>query len=102
MAYAAINAMVGTLNDPGHTRFDTPEQYRAENSQDNNQSSVGIGVVLSGGGKEPLTITEVFPDSPAAKGGLRPGDQIVAVDGKDIRGMTIDQARPLIRGSAKE
>jgi carboxyl-terminal processing protease len=101
MAYAAINAMVQTLNDPGHTRFDTPEQYQAENSQENNQSSIGIGVVLSGGGKDPITVAEVFPDSPAAKGGLRPGDQIVGVDGKDVRDMTIDQARPLIRGSAQ-
>ncbi|HEX9038119.1 MAG TPA: S41 family peptidase [Ktedonobacterales bacterium] len=100
MAYAAINAMVGTLNDTGHTRFETPEEYAQENQQILNQGIVGIGVSLVGGGATPITIREVFPDSAAAKGGLKPGDEIVSVDGKSIKGYTIEQARPLIIGKA--
>lgn len=98
MAYAAISAMVQTLNDPGHTRFETPEEFKNEASSLNNQGTVGIGVEVSGGGQDPITIVAVFPDTPASKGGLRAGDQIVAVDGKDVRGMTLDQVTPLIRG----
>jgi carboxyl-terminal processing protease len=98
MAYAAINAMVATLNDPGHTRFETPEEYNNEAGQLNNQGTVGIGVELSGGGSAPITIVAVFPDTPAANGGLQPGDQIVAVNGSDVRGMTLDQVHPLIVG----
>jgi carboxyl-terminal processing protease len=100
MAYAAINAMVATLGDTGHTRFETPEQFAQENAQLQNQSSVGIGVELSGGGDKPIRIDEVFPGSAADKGGLKPGDLIVGVNGKDLKGYTIDQARPLIGGKA--
>lgn len=100
MAYAAINAMVNTLGDTGHSRFETPEEFAQENQQLTDQSTVGIGVELSGGGKQPITIIEVFPDSAAAKGGLKPGDEIVAVNGRSVKGDTIDQARPLISGNA--
>ncbi len=98
MAYAAITAMVNTLGDTGHSRFETPEQFAQENQQLQNQSLVGIGVSLSGGGAQPLRIDEVFPGSAADKGGLKPGDLIISVDGKSISGDTIDQARPLITG----
>lgn len=98
MAYAAIDAMVNTLGDTGHSRFETPEQYAQENQQLQDQGIVGIGVSLSGGGDKPIRIEEVFPNSPADKGGLKPGDLIASVDGKSIKGDTIDQARPLITG----
>ncbi len=99
MAYAAINAMVATLNDPGHTRFETPEEFQNENNQLNNQQTVGIGVELSGGGKDPITIVAVFPKTPASTGGLQAGDQIVGVNGTDVHGMTLDQVTPLIKGA---
>ncbi len=98
MAYAAIDAMVNTLGDTGHSRFETPEQFAQENQQLQDQGIVGIGVQLSGGGDKPIRIEEVFPNSPADKGGLKPGDLIVSVGGKSIKGYTIDQARPLITG----
>lgn len=100
MAYAAINAMVTTLGDTGHSRFETPEEFAQENQQLTNQDTVGIGVELSGGGKQPITIVEVFPGSAADKGKLKPGDEIVGVNGQSIKGETIDQARPKIAGKA--
>ncbi len=99
MAYAAIDAMVNSLKDTGHSRFQTKAEFDQSQNQINNSSTVGIGVYLSGGGKDPLRIDSIIPDSPASKSGkLKPGDLIIAVDGKDIRGMTIDQVRPLIGG----
>lgn len=101
MAYAAIDAMVNSLGDTGHSRFQTKAEFDDEQNQLNNASTVGIGVYLSGGGKDPLRIDAIIPDSPAAKSGkLKPGDFITAVDGKDISGMTIAQVRPLITGTA--
>jgi carboxyl-terminal processing protease len=98
MAYAAIDAMVNTLGDTGHSRFETPEEYAQENQQLQDQGIVGIGVQLSGGGAKPIRIDEVFPGSAADKGGLKPGDLIVGVNGTSVKGDTIDQARPLIAG----
>ncbi len=100
MAYAAINAMVNTLGDTGHSRFETPEEFAQENQQLQDQGIVGIGVSLSGGGVKPIRIDEVFPGSAADKGGLKPGDLIISVNGKSLKGDTIDQARPLITGKA--
>ena len=100
MAYAAINAMVNSLGDTGHSRFETPEQYAQENTSLSGGSTVGIGVYISGGGSTPLTIEATIPGSSAAKAGLLPGDQIIAVDGKSVVGMTFDQVHPLIVGKS--
>jgi carboxyl-terminal processing protease len=102
MTYAAINAMVGTLNDTGHTRFETPEQHQAENNSLQNQKNVGVGIYLSGGGDQPITITGVIPGSPAAAADVIAGDQIVGINGTSAKGLTVDQARPLIRGDGQE
>ncbi len=99
MAYDAIDAMIKDLNDPGHTRFETPEQYNNETNSLNAAGIVGIGAVLSGGGKDPITIVAVYPDTPAAQAGLQAGDQIVAVNGTDVRGMTLAGVSALIRGN---
>ena len=100
MAYAAISAMVGTLGDTGHSRFETPEELKQEQKDLQNAPTVGIGVYLAGGGTDPLRISAIIPNSPASKGNLKPGDEIVGVDGKDVRGQTIEQIRPLILGTA--
>lgn len=100
MAYSAINALVNSLGDTGHSRFETPEEFAQENQQLQNQGMVGIGVSLSGGGDKPIRIDEVFPGSAADKGGLKPGDLIISVNGKSLTGLTIDQARPQITGKA--
>lgn len=99
MAYAAINAMIGTLNDPGHSRFETAAQYKQEQGDLNNTPTVGIGVYLAGGGAQPLVIQAVVPNSPASKSTLEPGDEIIAVDGTRVSGMTASQVRALVVGA---
>jgi carboxyl-terminal processing protease len=100
MAYAAISGMVNSLGDTGHSRFETPEEFARETKELQNSQISGIGVELSGGGSQPITIQAVFPDSPASKVNIKPGDQIVAVNGQDVRGKTLDQVAPLIQGKA--
>lgn len=100
MAYAAINGMVDSLGDTGHSRFETPEQYAQENNDLNGGSTVGIGIYLSGGGSQPIIITATIPSSPAAKANIKPGDEIVAVNGTSVRGDTLDQLHNLVTGKA--
>ncbi|MFN7116030.1 MAG: S41 family peptidase [Saprospiraceae bacterium] len=45
-----------------------------------------------------ITITELYKDQPADKAGLKIGDQIVAVDGKDAKGKTVDELDDVLRG----
>ena len=100
MAYAAISAMVNSLGDTGHSRFETPEQFAQESKELQNSQISGIGVELSGGGSQPIKIEVVFPNSPASKVNIKPGDLIVGVNGQNVRGKTLDQVAPLIQGKA--
>jgi carboxyl-terminal processing protease len=45
-----------------------------------------------------VTITELYKDQPADRAGLRPGDQIVAIDGNDTKGKSGDAINALLRG----
>ena len=98
MTYAAIQAMVDSLGDTGHTRFETPDEVKQEQQQLNG-NYVGIGVELQ---PDPngqyLQIYVTFPGAPADKAGLKPGDVIIAVNGKSVKGDTQDQLRSLITG----
>lgn len=57
----------------------------------------GIGSVIRKQG-EYVLIAEPYKGSPADKAGLRIGDKIVAIDGKDIRGLELDVVSKMLRG----
>ena len=98
MSYAAIQAMVNSLQDKGHSRFLTPQQVQDENQQLSGKF-VGIGIYLR---QDPqskrLIITAPIPGSPAEKAGLKPGDAILAVNGKSVIGMNEQQLSSLTQG----
>jgi carboxyl-terminal processing protease len=50
--------------------------------------------------KRGLRVISVYPGTPAKRGGLRPGDVIVEVDGKSIAGASSDEATTRIKGPA--
>jgi carboxyl-terminal processing protease len=45
-----------------------------------------------------LTVVSPIEGSPAEKAGLKPGDQVVAIDGQKLDGLTVDAARDKVRG----
>lgn len=96
MTYEAMRAMLASLADP-NTRFVEPAQRKLVTDAQEGKFQ-GIGAILAikqtwkankDKPKEPfsderLVVATVLPDSPASKAGLRPGDEIVAVDGKSV------------------
>lgn len=100
MAYAAINAMVATLHDTGHTRFMTPTDVQNENQQLSGKFT-GVGIYLH---QDPQTkqliINSPIPGSPAEKAGLRHGDIITVVNGTDVQGKDVAAVSKLIQGNA--
>jgi carboxyl-terminal processing protease len=58
---------------------------------------VGLGVELKGD-PSGLMIVGVIPGGPAAEGGLKVGERIVAVDGREIVGQGLDEAAALLQG----
>ncbi|KGF71810.1 peptidase S41 [Neosynechococcus sphagnicola sy1] len=96
-AYVALKAALEKLGDP-YTRFMDPKQYEALSNQTAGELS-GVGIRLEVDGKSKiLTVVEPIDNSPAAKAGIKPGDQILAIDGKPTFGLSVEDASNLIRG----
>ena len=91
---AGIEGMLGTL-DPYTTYYD-------ENSKDQIDLITagkygGIGVTI-GVRDSTFTITDVMNGYEAQKKGLRIGDKIIELDGKDLRGVKYESTRLMVRG----
>ncbi len=61
---------------------------------------VGIGIVMEAEIGEGMKLVQVLPESPAIEAGLRSGDTIVGVGGKDCRFMTTEEAANLLTGKS--
>lgn len=96
-AYKAIREMLGKLEDP-YTRFMDPEEFKSL-QVDTSGELIGIGIQIAQDEKtKKLTVISPIEDTPAAKAGLIAKDIIVKIDGKDTKGMDVNQAVSLIRG----
>jgi carboxyl-terminal processing protease len=90
----AIQGMLRTL-DPHSNYYDRKafEEMRMEQRS----QYYGIGASILGRHRG-VYIIETFKDTPAALGGLRYGDQIIAIDGKSTETWNSDQVRDNLRG----
>src|SRR5690606_27507907 len=59
---------------------------------------VGLGVELKADSGT-LLIVNVVPNSPAQRGGIKPGDRIIEVAGRTMEDVTTDQAAELLQGT---
>jgi carboxyl-terminal processing protease len=96
-AYEALREAFKTFDDV-YTRFMDPQQFDALNNQTQGElSGVGIRLELPETTKV-LTVVDPLPDSPAFKAGIQTGDEILAINGKSTKGLSIEDASALIRG----
>jgi carboxyl-terminal processing protease len=54
---------------------------------------VGIGLYYETRGRDGVRVTRVVKDSPAARAGLKPGDRIIAINGKRVATLDALQVR---------
>jgi len=80
----AIRGMLDALGDP-HTSYMDPDEYTQANIPLEG-SYEGIGAWVDPDA-EYLTIVSPMPNSPAERAGLKPGDEVVAVDGDNMTGV---------------
>jgi carboxyl-terminal processing protease len=97
MMQGAISGMMDSLGDP-HTSYMNPEEYDIVNT-DLEGSYEGIGAWVDTTG-DYLTIISPMTDSPAEEAGLQPGDQVIAVNGKDMTGVDGDVVLKDVKGPA--
>lgn len=95
-----INAMYKGLFDAldPHSDYFTPAEYKDfTSSLEGSFSGVGISIAPKDGY---LEVIAPIKGSPAFSAGIKPGDIVTAVDGKDIKGMASDVVVGMIRGEA--
>ncbi|MDI6741168.1 MAG: S41 family peptidase [Smithella sp.] len=90
----AINGMIRSL-DP-HSAFMTPDLYKELEVETQGQfGGIGIEIMII---KDVLTIVSPIEDTPAFIAGLKSGDQILKIDGKSTKDITIMEAVKKLRG----
>ncbi len=96
---SSLSGMARGLRRRFHDRFSEyfpPQVLESFNEEiEGKFSGIGLTVVKV---KPGLRVEKVFKGSPAEKGGIAPGDVIVAVEGHDIAGLSSTKSTELIKG----
>jgi carboxyl-terminal processing protease len=94
LIYGAINGMLSSL-DP-HSSFMSPDTYK-EMKIDTKGAFGGLGIEITV--KDGiLTVISPIEDTPAFKAGIKAGDQILKIDDKFTKDLTITEAVKRMRG----
>lgn len=90
----AINGMLTSL-DP-HSSYLEPEDFKELQEETRGTfSGIGVEVTIRGG---ILTAVSPIEGTPAARQGIRAGDQIIRIDGESTKGMTLMEMVRKLRG----
>src|SRR5690348_9599326 len=90
----AINGMLSSL-DP-HSAYLTPDLYKELQSDTQGRfGGLGIEITVKGG---ILTVVSPIEDTPAAKAGIKPGDQIFKIEDEFTKDMSLVDAVKKMRG----
>ena len=98
MTYGAIEGMLASLGDEGHTTFLHPDAVKLhQTSLDGSFEGIGAYVSMEDGN---VLIVAPITGSPAEQAGVLAGDIILEVDGESVAGKSLDQVIFLVRGPA--
>ena len=98
MTYGAIEGMLASLGDEGHTTFLHPDAVKLhQTSLDGSFEGIGAYVSMEDGN---VLIVAPITGSPAERAGVLAGDIILEVDGESVAGKSLDQVIFLVRGPA--
>src|SRR5437588_12204850 len=95
---AAIQGMLFTL-DPHSVYFPAIEFQKLKEDQASSFYGIGVQILRHDDG---VYVQSVVDATPASRAGLRAGDRIVEIDGKDTRDWSSDQVSKNVRGTRGE
>lgn len=91
----AMKGMIDSLGDQ-HTIYFTKEELKSF-TEDISGEYAGVGMVV-GKKNKVLSVVSPIEDTPAFKAGMRTGDYIVEIDGKETTNMSIEECVKLLKG----
>lgn len=99
LLYGALNGMICAINDPFSMAL-PPEDVKVLQEQLGASDYGGVGIYLEADwqNNRQLTVIEPIEGTPAALKDVRPGDKIMAIDGKKTSSLDMDTAAAMIRG----
>ena len=92
----AAKGLVHELNDP-YTVLFTPKELQSFNTQTGGRYG-GVGMQIEDV-KGNITVSRVFPHTPAEDAGIREGDRIVQVDTASTKGWKLEQVSDALKGT---
>ena len=94
LVHASLREMLSKLD--AHSAYLEAEDY--QDFQEENRGEVtGIGIVVADINSQ-LTVVSAVEEAPAAKAGIVPGDQIVAIESVNVEHKRVEDIGPLLRG----
>ena len=97
MYYGALKGLVESLDDP-YTRFVEPKALEEENMEMEGEYG-GLGIYMASRNGRTIVIAPI-EDTPADRAGIKPLDEIIKVDDKNVMGMDSDEVVKMLRGPA--
>ena len=95
---ASLAGIVQSLHDP-YSAYFSPQETKLFNEQAINGEFDGVGMEVQPA-KAGLKVQRVFAGSPAQRGGIRTGDEVVSVNGHSLAGVPVETATAQITGRA--
>ncbi|MEJ8555081.1 S41 family peptidase [Tepidibacter sp. Z1-5] len=94
----SIKGLFEGLNDP-YSQYMNKKEF--ERFMENTEGSFsGIGVIITPGEDGYITVVSPIEDSPGFKAGIKSGDKIIKVNGKDVTAKEMDEAIGMMKGKA--
>jgi len=91
-----IKGMVDALGDP-YSVYMTKDEYESFNIETDGIYG-GVGIIVTPGEDDLITVVSPIEDTPGERAGIRTGDKIIKVEGKEYFSETMDEAVSLMRG----
>jgi carboxyl-terminal processing protease len=94
----AARGLIKNLKDP-YADLYSPEEIASfqRNTLRNNYGGLGMQIEPQG---DQIVVARVFPNTPAAAGGILPGDHILSVDSVTVTGLKLEQVSGRLVGQA--
>ncbi|MCL5291417.1 MAG: S41 family peptidase [Actinobacteria bacterium] len=92
----AVKGMVEALKDP-YTHYLSKKDFN-QFKEDTAGRFEGVGMVVGANKDGQIAVVSPLEGTPADRAGIKAGDMILEIDGKETKGMSVDDAVAKIRG----